>query len=139
MKTILKIIPFFVLIVSCSKPIADEQLKYLNGYWEIKEVKAPDEQPKEYTANTVVDYFEIANRKGFRQKVSPQLNGSYQTNTVQETVEVVDSVGKTFIKYHTTYAKWVEELVELEENKMTVINENSIKYYYERFQPIILE
>lgn len=139
MKVFFKIIPFLVLIVSCSKPVSEDQLKHLNGYWEIKEVKAPDEQAKEYTANTVVDFFEVSNRKGFRQKVSPRLDGSYETNSIQESIEVIDSVGKTFIKYHTTYSKWVEELVELQENKMTVINANDIKYYYQRFEPLKLE
>lgn len=139
MKSYITYIPILACIIACKKPLDDNQLQHINGYWEIKEVKAPDADPKEYTANTVVDYFEIKDRNGFRQKVSPQLDGTFQTNTIQEKVQIIDSIGKTFIKYQTTYAKWVEELVELDENNMTIINENDIKYFYQRFQPLKID
>lgn len=136
MKYLYILLPFLTLLLSCNTTVSEENINLINGYWEIKEVEIPDEKPREYNVNTVVDFFEIKDGKGFRQKVSPQLDGKYQSNAVKETIQIKDSINKTFIYYQTEYAKWVEELVEIEENKMTVINSNNIKYYYERYQPI---
>lgn len=128
-----------MLITSCSQKVSVDNLNYINGYWEIKEVNAPDQEPRAYNVNLVVDYFQLDNGIGFRQKMVPQLDGSYQTNAIQEQIRVVDSIGKFFIKYKTAYAKWEEQILSIEENSFSVKNENDIIYEYVRYQPLKIE
>ena len=138
MKTILKIIPFVVLIVSCSKPIAEEQLKHLNGYWEISEVKTADGDDKEFQTNNNADFFEVTGKKGARSKVVSQMDGKIISNGIKEQFVIVDSANATYLKYVSDYSKWEEKVVELNEDKLVIINDNDIKYTYKKFTPIVI-
>lgn len=119
-------------MISCNKTISETDIKQLNGYWEIEKAEMPDGEIKEYKINTIVDYFEIENNKGFRQKAMPQVNGEYLTNEVQESIEIVEIDGKTIMKYHTDFADWQEQLITISKDELVVQNEHDIKYYYKR-------
>lgn len=119
-------------MISCNKTISESDIKQLNGYWEIEKAEMPDGEIKEYKINTIVDYFEIENNKGFRQKAMPQVNGEYLTNEVQESIEIVEIDGKTIMKYHTDFADWQEQLITISKDELVVQNEHDIKYYYKR-------
>ncbi len=119
-------------MISCNKTISESDLKDINGYWEIEKAEMPDGEIKEYKINTIVDYFEIENNKGFRQKAMPQVNGEYLTNEVQESVELVEVDGKIMMKYHTDFADWQEQLITISKDELVVQNEHDIKYYYKR-------
>ncbi len=131
-KIFLTVLPALFLMISCNKTISESDLKDLNGYWEIEKAEMPDGEIKEYKINTIVDYFEIENNKGFRQKAMPQVNGEYLTNEVQESVELVEVDGKIMMKYHTDFADWQEQLITISKDELVVQNEHDIKYYYKR-------
>ena len=67
------IYPFLIIVLvlsSCATNPGDK-IPYIDGYWEIKEVKKDGKLIKEYSISTSVDYFEINdNLTGFRKKVS---------------------------------------------------------------------
>lgn len=138
MKNILGLFVFSLFVVSCSKPISAEELKNLNGYWEISEVKTADGDTKEFQSNNNVDYFELKDLKGTRTKVVPQLNGKNQTNGIKEQFTVLDSANATYLKYATDYAKWTEKVDKLTKDELVIINDNDIKYTYKRFTPIVV-
>lgn len=138
MKNILGLFVFSLFVVSCSKPISAEELKNLNGYWEISEVKTADGDTKEFQSNNNVDYFELKDLKGTRAKVVPQLNGKNQTNGIKEQFTVLDSANATYLKYATDYAKWTEKVDKLTKDELVIINNNDIKYTYKRFTPIVV-
>ncbi|WP_430615450.1 lipocalin family protein [Flavobacterium sp. JP2137] len=129
------LLPVLFLLGSCNQSISESDLKDINGYWEIEKAEMPDGEVKTYTINTMIDYFEIENNKGFRQKVMPQVDGDYLTNEVQETIEIVVVDGKTLMKYHTEFADWQEELLAISKEELVVQNEHDIKYYYKRAIP----
>ncbi|MCP1996563.1 hypothetical protein [Flavobacterium sp. HSC-61S13] len=131
-KIFLTVLPALFLMISCNKTISESDIKQLNGYWEIEKAEMPDGEIKEYKINTIVDYFEIENNKGFRQKAMPQVNGEYLTNEVQESIEIVEIDGKTIMKYHTDFADWQEQLITISKDELVVQNEHDIKYYYKR-------
>lgn len=126
------------LWASCSKPVSDEELKNLNGYWEISEVKTADGDTKEFQSNNNVDYFEVSDRKGSRIKVVPQLDGKKQSNGITEHFVVLDSANTTYLKYTTDYAKWTEKVDKITAEELVIINQNDIKYTYKRFTPIVI-
>lgn len=131
-RILLNLLPVLFLLASCSKTISESDIKELNGYWEIEKAEMPDGEVKEYTVNTIVDFFEIENNKGTRQKVMPQIDGEYLTNEVYENVEIVEVDGKTMMKYHTEFADWQEQLIKVSKDELIVQNEHDIKYYYKR-------
>lgn len=121
-----------VLFISCKQTIADADLQYLNGYWEIEKVILPDGDKKEYKVNETIDFFKIENKNGFRKKVMPQIDGTYLTNNIQETVKVDLIDGTASINYSTSYAQWKEEIIELSKDKLVIKNQQDLEYHYKR-------
>lgn len=129
----------FGLFLSCKPSISDADLNNLNGYWEIEKVELPDGDKKEYKINETIDFFKIAKNKGFRKKVMPQLDGTYQTNDLQEEFSVVVNDGNATIQYKTAYASWNEEIIELSKEKLVVKNEQELEYHYKRPIPFTIK
>lgn len=120
------------IVVSCKQTITETDLQYLNGYWEIEKVTLPDGDTKEYKVNETIDYFQIAQKKGFRSKVMPQVDGSYLTNDIKESVQVRLKDGSATLHYKTTYAKWNEEIITLSKDHFVVKNAQDLEYHYKR-------
>ena len=129
-----KIILFLVfgLFLSCKQSISESDLQNLNGYWEIEKVELPDGDKKEYKVNETIDFFKITDKKGFRSKVMPQIDGTYLTNDLKEDVVVVLKDGYSTIQYKTNYANWNEEIIELSKDKLVVKNQQDLEYHYKR-------
>ncbi|HRG18325.1 MAG TPA: hypothetical protein PLP39_04495 [Flavobacterium lutivivi] len=135
-----KISLLFVLICfSCSKKIEKDELKNINGYWEIKSVKTSDGVSKQYKVNETIDYFEIKKNKGFRQKVMPQFDGKFLTNGVQEEVTIIEKNNEFYLEYKTKYGKWRETLITISDSTMELKNVDNTVYNYKRFVPFSLK
>ncbi|MFD2601028.1 hypothetical protein [Flavobacterium suzhouense] len=123
------------IALSCGHTVSDADLAKLNGYWEIEEAIMADGEAKEYKVNPTIDYFELKGKEGFRKKVMPQFDGTYRVNDLSEKIAIVNENGKTYISYTTEYAKWKEELLELDEEHLVVKNQHNIEYHYKKPQP----
>ena len=132
MKKKFLLIVFIGFLNSCQQKITSADLINLNGYWEIVKAVTADGTKKEYKVNETIDYFDIKNKKGFRKKVMPQLNGTYLVNNQQESIEVEAKEGKTFLNYTTTYAKWKEQIISLTKDKLVLKNEQNHTYFYKK-------
>lgn len=139
MKNIIKIIPVLFLFLACNSKVSTEELSKINGYWEVSLVETPDGAEKEYGMSTTVDFFEIKDGKGFRQKVMPQLEGKYLTNEVKELITVKDSASSLYLNYKTDYANWSEEIIKVTDDVLVTKNDQDFIYHYKRFEPIIIE
>jgi len=122
----------FGLFLSCKQSISESDLHNLNGYWEIEKVKLPDGDKKEYKVNETIDFFKITDKKGFRSKVMPQIDGTYLTNDLKEDVVVVLKDSDATIHYKTNYANWNEKIIELSKDKLVVQNQQNFEYHYKR-------
>jgi hypothetical protein len=122
----------FGALLSCKQSFVEADLQHLNGYWEIEKVILPDGDKKEYKVNETIDFFNIENKKGFRKKVMPQIDGTYLTNNIQETVKVDLIDGTASIHYTTPYAHWKEEIIELSKVKLVTKNQQDLEYHYKR-------
>lgn len=125
----------FILLISCHSSVSNEDIKKLNGYWEIQKVTLASGDQKDYKVNETVDYFEIKNKEGFRQKVMPQFDGTFRTNDIKETIKVVEENNASFIEYNTTYGKWKEEIITIEDSTLVLKNKENITYSYKKFKP----
>lgn len=124
----------FVLL-SCQSNVKKEDLNKLNGYWEIKEAILADGTSKDYKVNETIDYFELKESKGFRQKFMPQFDGRFKTNGIQETIELVESKSLFFIEHTTKYGKWKEQIISIEDSILVLKNKEGIEYTYKKFKP----
>ena len=125
--------------VSCGKSVTDDNLKNLNGYWEIEKVVMPDGSEKDYKVNPTIDYFEMKGKEGFRKKVMPQFDGTYKTNDVAEKLNITEKDGKTFISYTTDFAKWEEEIITLDDDELVLKNTHDMKYHYKKPEPFTVK
>jgi hypothetical protein len=138
-----KICLFFLVLflVSCDSNVKKEDLKKLNGYWEIRQVKFSTGKTKDYKINETIDYFELRQAQfdnevvGFRQKVMPQFDGKFQTNGIKENIKVVENDNSFFLEYNTKYGKWKEEIISIEDSILVLKNKENLEYTYKKFKP----
>src|SRR6478672_3736657 len=101
---------FLVVLSACKPQVTKEDISKINGYWEIEKVLLADGSEKKYGINPIYDYIQIENNKGFRKKVTPQLNGKYLADDTSEEVSVINQDDKVYLSYSTSYAIRKEEL-----------------------------
>lgn len=111
-----------------------EDLKLLNGYWEIEKVRLPSGEIKDYAVNTVVDYYLLTgDSTGIRQKVMPQLDGTFISNDEQETFTIKQAKGELYLHYSNEDAQHEEKVLKLDENEFVVTNKENLTYHYKPF------
>lgn len=137
MKKILLLFMLLLVFHACDKKDPAEQIKYLDGYWEIESVKISEDSIKEYKFNETIDFIEIEGREGFRKKVRPQLDGTFLVTNDEEKVEIKVEDDEILLYYTTPYDSWKEKLIEAKENELTMENERGIRYHYKRYTPIL--
>lgn len=138
MKRIISIFTF-LLLVSCQSEIKKEDLSKLNGYWEIKEVSMPSGERKDYKVNETIDYFQVKNDVGFRQKVMPRFDGKFGTNGIKEEIKIIEKDAHFFIEFKTNYGKWQEEIITIEDSTLVLKNKEELIYEYKRHIPFSLK
>lgn len=139
MKKIIVVFATFLTLISCNQKNKQEDLPKINGYWEIEKVLLPDGEKKEYKVNESIDYFELKDKKGFRKKVYPQLDGKYLINNVKENIVISDSSGIFFVNYTTAYSKWKEQIITLKDSILVLKNPDKLEYHYKRQTPFSLK
>jgi hypothetical protein len=139
MKKAITIFLLGILLVSCKQTITDKEVAKINGYWEIQKVELPEGGKKEYKVNETIDFFQIKDNKGFRQKVMPQLDGTYLTNDIKETISISNKDYNYYINYSTNYGKWKEEIIEIKDSILVLKNEANLEYHYKRQVPFSLK
>ncbi|MFD2101045.1 hypothetical protein [Flagellimonas iocasae] len=134
-----RILPFFLILMAmgCKKNIvAETDLHYLNGYWEIDEVVFPDGSIKEYGMNPNIDFIQLKESEGYRKKMQPKFDGSYNTSNDVETFSVAEVSNGFAMRYKNDFSEWEETLVQLDSTSFAVVNPEGITYFYKRFEPI---
>lgn len=126
-----------VAIISCNNQDPEEQIHYLEGYWEIEKVEFSRDSIRTYTFNETVDFLDLEDGKGFRKKVRPQLDGSYQVTNDAEQMEVKVEDNSLYLIYTTPYDTWKEKVLKAEEDHLQIENERGTIYHYKRFKPLL--
>lgn len=133
---------FFFLVVafstlSCTKKLTVTDLQNLNGYWEIEKVETSGGETKEYRINTTIDYIELKDSlSGFRTKVNPMLDGTFQSNNDKETFTLAKKENNYIFKYKNDLTDWKETLKTIDKDHFIVTNTTGNTYYYKRFESL---
>lgn len=125
----------FLALISCKSDVKNEDIKKLNGYWGIQQVSLPNGEKRDYKVNETIDYFELKGTAGLRQKVMPQFDGKFKTNGISEAVRIIKKGDLFFIEYNTSYGKWKEQIMAIEDSILILKNKEKIEYIYKRFKP----
>lgn len=129
----------FLVFLGCANAVSKEDLFELNGYWEIEQVVFPDGNTKDYTVNTTVDYIEWKGSEGFRKKMNPKFDGTFETSDDAKAFTISEKDGNFTMHYKTPLSEWSEQLVALGEDRFSVVNEAGLQYDYKRFEPISID
>ena len=116
--------------------VNQDDLHYLNGYWEITEVEFPDGSIKEYGMNQSIDFIQLKDDKGFRKKLNPKFDGTYDTSKDVEGFTISNANETIILQYSTELSEWEEKLVQLDSVTFSVTNQEGVTYKYKRFEPI---
>ena len=135
MKNVFYLVLLTTTLISCTSKPNKEDISKLNGYWEIEKVDFPDGNKKEYKVNEFIDLISIKNNKGIRQKVAPQLDGSYLKGTLQDDIKIVDSANCYYLKTNSKFTKWEEKILSVSDENFVIENEAKIVYHYKKFVP----
>lgn len=127
------------MLAGCAKNVTKEELPKLNGYWEIEKVVFPDGNAKEYSVNPMVDYVQLQGDKGYRKKVQPKFDGTYDTSNDAEPFQIVEIEERFYMLYKNNMSTWREQLLAVEDDFFSVVNEAGLQYHYKRFEPISVD
>ena len=135
MKKYFYVLLLLIGLISCTSKPSKESILKINGYWEIEKVSFPDGNKKEYQVNEFIDFISLKNLNGTRQKVAPQLDGTFLKGALQDKIRVVDSSDYYFLKTNSNFTKWEEKIISVSEDELVLENEAKITYYYKKFVP----
>ncbi len=128
----------FLGFLGCKNRVSEKNLHLINGYWEIKAVILASGKKIEYGANTMVDYWVVKDKKGFKKKVSPKLNGSYVTSDDAIPFRVTNTKEGFYLNFKNGDTAWREKLLALEPDTFTVEDAEKNMYLYQRYQALDL-
>lgn len=112
-------------------------IEEISGYWEIDQVILPDGTQKHYTYSDTVDYIEVSDSlTGFRIKLKPNFNGTYDTSKDTETFTIKIENDSLNLYYKTPFDTWKETILLATEDQLKVINRNKTVFLYKKFTPI---
>jgi len=127
-----------LLMFSCKQENPEEIISHISGYWEIEEVTSAEGERKEFTINMLVDYIEINDKEGFRKKVAPQLDGTFNITDDAEKIKVKTENNQVQLQYSTPFDEWTETVVKADKNQLVLKNETGTVYTYKRFENLNL-
>jgi hypothetical protein len=127
-----------VVLVGCSPKVTEGDLQNLNGYWEIKEVSFPNGDTKDFRSSTTIDYIELDGMKGFRKKVQPKFNGTFETSNDAELFTILQNENHFELNYTGSTDSWTEEIISISKDNFSVINQDTLTYSYKRYEPLNL-
>ena len=127
-----RLIILFFFVISCNKQI---NIDLINGYWEIVSVSKNNEFIKEYPFSNAVDFFIIDSlNNGFRKKIKPKINGSFEITLHEIPISIKNSNNFYEIKYYSTGNQYTETISKLDQNRLVIKNSEGIIFSYKRFE-----
>ncbi|MBP1839707.1 lipocalin family protein [Formosa algae] len=127
-----------ILLSSCSNT-SNLDVSNLNGYWEIEEVIKADGTSHVYSINETIDYMVITDSlTGYRQKMKTDADNTYTPVTTKEHINIITENDSLKIHYHTPFSDWKETILELNNDRLKVVNTHQNVYIYKRYIPLNL-
>jgi len=125
----------FIILISCTDKVTQQDLQLLNGYWDIDKVESIDKKVTKYGANSTLDYYFLNDKnEGYRKKTTLDFSGTYKTNNVKDKISIEDKEGVFVIKTITSLDNWEDVIVNLTKEKLVLKNEKGILFHYNKHE-----
>jgi len=127
-----------IILSSCSsKP--EINISNLYGYWEIEEVIQSDGSSHVYKINDTIDFITLEDSSsGYRQKMKTDADNTYTPVTTKEQLTIITENDSLKILYSTPFSEWKETIMELNNDRLKVVNQHQNVYIYKRYIPLNL-
>ena len=134
-KTILICILTSTLWTACTG-VSAEDLKHLDGYWEISKVEAHGETFSPRGSAPAVDYYQMLNDSmGIKKKMVPSFGEKYKSSEDLIQYRILNDNGNYSLQFFSALQDWEEEIKSLSKEEMILFH-NDKSYHYKRHQKI---
>jgi len=130
---------FLFTLWGCS-PDPAQYIDFIEGYWEIEQVKKDGKIIKIFKVNTGIDYFKInADRTGFRKKLKPNFQGTFETSEDVLNFMLKLKNNTLLLKYTDNDTTYSEEIVSASATALVLANTDGFEYHYKPYEPLNLD
>lgn len=110
----------------------------LPGYWEIDRVTFPEGGERTYPINTTVDFYHLEGTSGYRKKLQPNADGTYQTSDDAAPMILLERNGELILQFQGETEAWEEVVEVLDSTRLVTRHANGLRYGYRRYKPLQL-
>jgi len=130
---------FLFTLWGCS-PDPAQYIDFVEGYWEIEQVKKDGKIIKTFKINTGIDYFKInADRTGFRKKLKPNFQGTFETSEDVLNFKLKLDNNTLLLEYKDNDTTYSEEIVSASATALVLANTDGFAYHYKPYEPLNLD
>ena len=132
-KTNFLILLIFLNFTYCKINKIDD-IKALEGMWEIYSVSSKGEVFYPQGESPVVDYYTFdSDSTGTKKKLKPNFNKTFSSSFDKINFEIRKKNGLVYLNYITETNNWKEIIKKLTKKEL-VISNNKFEYHYKRFE-----
>ena len=111
-----------------------EDVKVIEGMWEIYSVSSNDEVFYLKGKSPLVDYYVFdSDSTGTKKKLKPNFNNTFSSSLDEINFEIKRINGLIYLNYISDSNNWKERIKKLSKNEL-IISNNKFEYHYKRFE-----
>ena len=134
----MKKISFLILLIFLNftycKINTIDDIKAIEGMWEIYSVSTKGEVFYPQGESPVVDYYTFnSDSTGTKKKLKPNFNKTFSSSFDEINFEIKKNNGLIYLNYITETSNWKEIIKKLTKKEL-VISNNKFEYHYKRFE-----
>ena len=119
-----------IIFISCSST-EKVQIDRLDGYWEIEFIYQDGEKFIPKVSKIIFDHYQIQYPKGYLNKVTLELNDSFNTSKDMTFFEIEKKNAKYYINYKSRWDEWKSKINFLDSQKL-ILEIGNRTFHYKR-------
>ena len=119
-----------IIFISCSSP-EKVQIDRLDGYWEIEFIYQDGEKFIPKVSKIIFDHYQIQYPKGYLNKVTLEINDSFNTSKDMTFFEIEKKNAKYYINYKSRWDEWKSKINFLDSQKL-ILEIGNRTFHYKR-------
>ena len=123
----------FLQFINCKKNAIDD-VKTIEGLWEIYSVSSGEEVFYLKGKSPLVDYYVFnSDSTGIKKKLKPNFNKTFSSSLDEINFQIIKINGLIYLNYISETNNWKEMIKKLTTKELIVSN-NKFEYHYKRFE-----
>ena len=123
----------FLQFINCKKNAIDD-VKTIEGFWEIYSVSSGEEVFYLKGKSPLIDYYVFnSDSTGIKKKLKPNFNKTFSSSLDEINFQIIKINGLIYLNYISETNNWKEMIKKLT-TKELIISNNKFEYHYKRFE-----